>query len=134
MPRERRGARPPERVLTNRPVVVYDGSCGFCRKSVLRLKRWDRDDRIDLLSLQDDRAPALTRRSPEALRRAAHVVLPDGTVYAGARGFRELCRYLPAGGLVRGLLHLPGALPLAERVYGWIARRWGPVGPGHGSD
>lgn len=81
-----------------------------------------------MLPLQDETATAVTGRSPEELRRAAHVVLPDGRVYAGARGFREVCRYLPGGWLVRALLYLPGALPAAELVYRWIARTHGPVG------
>ena len=114
--------------MRSRPLVVYDGSCGFCRKWVLRLKRWDRDDRIDVLPLQDEAAPAAAQRSREELRRAAHVVLPDGRVYAGARAFREVCPYLPGGHLVGAVLHLPGALWVAERLYRWIARTWGPVG------
>lgn len=114
--------------MSGRPVVVYDGSCGFCRTWVLRLKRWDRHERLALLPLQDDSAPRVTGRTRAQLERAAHVVLPDGRVYAGARAFFEICRYLPGGGLIRALLRLPGGLPLAERIYEWVARRWGPVG------
>lgn len=101
---------------------------------MLRLKRWDRHDRLDLLPLQDEAAPRVTGRPRAVLERAAHVVLPDGTVHAGARAFYEICRYLPAGGLIRALLRVPGALAVAERVYRWIARRWGPVGALPGGD
>ena len=95
---------------------------------MLRLKRWDRHDRLDLVPLQDEAAPRVTGRPRPVLEEAAHVVLPDGSVHAGARAFFEICRYLPGGGLIRALLRVPGALPLAERLYTWIARRWGPVG------
>lgn len=111
-----------------RPVVVYDGACGFCRKWILRLKRWDRNDRLDLVPLQDDEAPRITGKPRGELERAAHVVLPEGGVYAGARAFRALCRYLPGGVVIRLLLSLPGALWIADHIYDWIARRWGPVG------
>jgi len=109
------------------PTLIYDASCGFCRRWAGRLKRWDRHDRIRLLPLQDPAAPALARRPREELRRAAHLVRPDGGVFAGASAARELLVYLPLGWLPRALLHLPGSLVIAEIVYRWIARRWGPV-------
>jgi len=112
----------------DRPLVVYDDRCAFCRRWVRRLGTWDRRGRLDFLSLQDERATAVTARPRAVLEQAAHVVLPDGTVLAGAAAFRALCRFLPGGWLPRALLGVPGALPLAERMYGWVARRWGPVG------
>ena len=48
-------------------------------------------------------------------------------MFAGASAARELLVYLPLGWLPRALLHLPGSLVIAEIVYRWIARRWGPV-------
>lgn len=114
--------------VPDRPVVVYHDDCAFCRRWVARLRRWDRRERLEFLPLQDPRAAALTGRSRAALEQAAHVVLPSGEVLAGAAGFRALCPYLPAGVLPHVVLRIPGALPVAERVYRWIARRWGPVG------
>ena len=113
----------------DRPLVVYDGSCGFCRRWVTRLQAWDRHGRLDYLPLQDPEAETVTGHPRSALELAAHVVLPSGVVARGAAGFRALCLYLPWGRLPHALLSAPGALPLAERTYRWIARRWGPVGP-----
>lgn len=111
-----------------KPTLVYDGSCGFCRQWVGRVQRWDRAGHIRYLAYQDHDAPKLTNRPREALAMAMHVVRPDGHVYAGAAAARELFRYLPGGALPRLLLGLPGAMPVAERLYAWIARKWGPVG------
>jgi predicted DCC family thiol-disulfide oxidoreductase YuxK len=108
-------------------VLIYDASCSFCRRWVERLKRWDRRDAVSLLPLQDPSAPALARRPAEELRRAVHLVTPEGEVFAGARAAKEVCRYLPGGGWLRLFFYLPGVMPLAERVYRWIARRYGPV-------
>jgi predicted DCC family thiol-disulfide oxidoreductase YuxK len=113
----------------DRPLVVYDGACGFCRRWVGRLQAWDRHARLEYISLQDARAELVTGRPRVVLQRAAHVVLPSGEVFEGATGFRALCPYLPGGHLPHALLGLPGVLPMAERIYRWIARRWGPVGP-----
>ena len=109
------------------PVLIYDASCGFCRRWVGRLKRWDRHDRVRLLPLQDPSASALAGRPRHELERAAHLLRPDGAVFAGARAARELCRYLPGGWLPKAFFAIPGVMPAAERVYAWIARRWGPV-------
>ncbi len=109
------------------PVLVFDDGCGFCRRWVGRLKRLDPDDRLELLPLQDARAPVLTGQEWHRLRRAVHLVRPDGAVFAGAAAARELFRYLRGGWMVRGILSIPGTMPVAERAYAWLARRWGPV-------
>jgi predicted DCC family thiol-disulfide oxidoreductase YuxK len=110
------------------PVVIYNEACSFCRRWAEHLRRWDRAGRVALLPLQDDRAPALAGRPRSALEQAVHVVLPTGEVAAGAAALRALCPFLPGGWLVRLALAVPGALPVAERVYFYVARRWGPVG------
>lgn len=109
------------------PVLIYDANCGFCRRWAARLKRWDCQDRIRLLPLQDPGAPALARRPREELERAVHLVRTDGAVFAGAWAAREALAYLPGGRLLRAPLHLPGAMAVADRVYRWAARTWGPV-------
>ena len=116
----------------SRPVVVYDGQCGFCRRWIERLRRWDRSGRLEFLPLQDATAPVVTGLRRDVLERAVHVVLPWGDVKAGAAAVRALCPFLPGGFLPHRILGLPGVLPLAERAYRWIAGRWGPVGAGAG--
>lgn len=110
-----------------RPTLVYDASCGFCKRWVSRVQRWDGGRAIAYLPLQDPQATDVTGRPREALERAAHLVTPEGAVYAGAAAARELFGYLPGGGLPRAIMRLPGVTPVAERVYAWIARKWGPV-------
>jgi len=112
-----------------RPILIYDDQCAFCRRWVRRLKRWDRADAIVLLPLADPEAPLVARRDTAALRRAAHLVRPDGTVFAGAAAARELFGFLPLGWILRAAMRIPGVLPVAEMVYAWIARTWGPVRP-----
>jgi len=56
-----------------------------------------------------------------------HLVDEAGTVFAGAAAGREVLRRLPGGWLWALPLRLPGALALADPIYGWITRRWGPV-------
>jgi predicted DCC family thiol-disulfide oxidoreductase YuxK len=109
------------------PVLIYDANCGFCRRWVARLKRWDRRDRVRLLPLQDARAVELTGRPRAELEKAVHLVRPDGAVFAGAEAAREVLRYLPGGRLASTLLRPRAVMWIAARLYRWIARTWGPV-------
>ncbi len=113
---------PPEQ-----PTLIYDGGCGFCRRWVERARILDRRQAVKMMSFQDEGAAIVAGRSVEALRRAVHLVRPDGAVFAGAAATREFFRYVPGGWLVRAFGVVPGVMPVAERVYEYVARRWGPV-------
>lgn len=89
--------------------------------------RWDRRAVVRYLPLQDPGAVEFTGRTRTELQRAVHLVRPDGAVFSGAAAARELFRYLPFGWIARIVLAVPGSLAIAERVYAWIARTWGPV-------
>lgn len=109
------------------PTLIYDGGCGFCRKWVTRAKKLDRRNAVRLLPLQDPAAPTVSGQVRGRLEQAVHLVRPDGAVFAGAAAVREFCRYVPGGVLVRGALAIPGVQSLADRLYAWVARTWGPV-------
>jgi predicted DCC family thiol-disulfide oxidoreductase YuxK len=111
--------------------LIYDGTCGFCRRWVDRVGRWDRHRRLDLVPYQtadlEARFPSVTRT--ECAQRI-HLIAVDGTVFRGAAAGREVLRRLPAGWLWVLPFHLPGGLRIAERIYLWITHRWGPLGSG----
>lgn len=106
-----------------RPVLVYDGDCGFCRKWVERW-RGATGDAVEYLAQQD---PACGRRFPkltaEALRESVHRVDPGGRVTSGAeavlltlgqaRRWRWFARVWLGGGW---------RLRFAEWVYRRVAR------------
>lgn len=108
--------------------LIYDGECGFCRRWVARVRRWDRRR---LIAWVPHQASDLEARFPGVSRAACtqriHLVDAGGRVYAGAAAGREVLRRLPHGWLWALPFQLPGALRVAEPVYAWIARRWGPV-------
>jgi predicted DCC family thiol-disulfide oxidoreductase YuxK len=110
-------------VLT-RPVLLYDGDCGFCLTWVGRLTRWDMRHAIDYVPSRDrGKVSGLPAISDERLDRAMHLVLPNGEVHAGAQALPHILPLLPGGRLLAPLLKLPGAQSLADQLYAWIASR-----------
>jgi predicted DCC family thiol-disulfide oxidoreductase YuxK len=107
----------------DRPTLIYDGECGLCRETVTLLSRWDPTGRVTVIPFQDqDRVSAFRIPTP-ALAAAMHLVLPDGRVLAGADAAPELLRLLPGKAWLALVFRVPGIMPVARRVYAWIAQR-----------
>jgi predicted DCC family thiol-disulfide oxidoreductase YuxK len=106
-----------------RPTLIYDGECGFCQRAVDLVRRRDRERRLALIPFQDQARVAAFGIPLPALAAAMHLLLPDGRVFAGADAAPEILRLLPRWRWLAWLFRVPGVLPAARRVYGWIARR-----------
>ncbi len=119
-----------------RPTLIYDGDCGFCRRSVDLLQRWDREQRIVLIPFQDRARIAAFAIPLPALAAAMHLILPppDGRVLAGADAVPELLRLLPGKRWLAWGFRVPGVLAVARRLYAWIARRRHCLVRGYGVD
>lgn len=121
----------PEGSVAGRPVLLYDGECGLCRRAAAMVRAWDRPGRVALVpSQRRDEVPGLPPLAAEPLTRALHLVDPAGIVWAGAEALQELLRYLPGGWVVRWVFYLPGAPWLADRAYRWVAARRHRLGCG----
>ena len=114
-PRDDKGAR---------YALIYDESCPMCRAWAARIARWDRDRRIELVqSHGGDTAARFPWIPRHELDVAMQLVEPDGTTHAGAAAAEALVRVLPFGRILGGLFAIPGARPVARRVYAAIAAR-----------
>jgi predicted DCC family thiol-disulfide oxidoreductase YuxK len=112
---------------TDRPVVIYDGQCPLCLRSVAVLKRLDVFGR---LAYHDARQPfAVPLTSPGT--RSGQVTGADARGHAGNDTAALLRRFLrlPHLSLVLAgllpilpLLYFAGAAWVGERIYAWIAR------------
>lgn len=104
-----------------RHVVLYDSDCGFCRWSLDRVLRWDRDGRLRAAPIQSEEGDRFLADLSEEDRLASwHLVTPDGGRYSGGAAAGPLARLLPAGAPVA---ILAGAFPrTTERLYRWVAR------------
>lgn len=107
----------------NRPLLIFDGDCAFCRGQVSRLER--------IIGNAIDYAPwqAVAARfpqiSPEQFNAAMHFVAADGQITRGAAALVAALRYAPGRRWrLPGVIYhrLPGAAGLAEWLYRLIAR------------
>jgi predicted DCC family thiol-disulfide oxidoreductase YuxK len=105
------------------PTLVYDGECGICQQSVALLKRWDREHVLRYVPFQDGDAVARFGIALPRLAAAMHLILPDGRVYPGADAIPRLLGLFPGKRWLAPLFRIPGVLPLARRIYAWIAIR-----------
>ena len=110
--------------FSSRAIVIWDGTCNFCRAQVERLRRFDPGGRLTYLSLHD---PRVAERFPELthqqLMDQMWVVTPDHRRYGGADAIRFLSRLLPRLWWLAPIMHFPFAMPVWRFLYGVIAQR-----------
>jgi predicted DCC family thiol-disulfide oxidoreductase YuxK len=105
----------------DRHLVLYDEDCGFCRWSLDRLLRWDRDGRLRAVPIQSEEGDrTLADLRPEDRLVSWHLVTPDGRRYSGGAAAGPIARLLPAGAPIA---FLAGTFPrTTDRLYRWVAR------------
>jgi len=105
------------------PTLIYDGECGVCRKAVELLRRWDREHVLRFVPFQDQVTVARFGIGLPALVAAMPSIVPSGRVFAGADAVPQLLRLFPGKRWLAPFFGVPGVLPLARRIYAWIAVR-----------
>ena len=105
-----------------KPLLVFDGDCGFC---TLWVRRWQAStqDRVDYVPSQD---PAFRERYPEipqeAFLSAVQLIETDGSVWSGAEAVLRGMSWAPHGRWLLELYeHSPAFARAADLVYGYVA-------------
>lgn len=112
-------------------LVLFDGGCEFCKRSVALLKRIDWRHR---LTFADARDPANVPPGVDASRLMAemHAISADGNIARGFKAFRRIARELPILWPIWPLLYLPGVPTVGQKLYFWVARNRYHLVPCHG--
>ncbi len=106
----------------NLPTMLFDGDCGFCRRWI---RKWNRitGGRVRYLPYQEA-VSQYQQVTAQQCAEAVQLVLPDGTVFGGARA---VFKALAIGGKYPWLLRVYESQPLcawfAECCYRLVARR-----------
>ena len=117
----------PNRVLPDRPVVLFDGVCNLCNGSVQFLIARDPSARLRFATLDSSVARSLIHESgapgplPDSI-----VLIDDGRVFTRSTAALRIARRLRfPWPLLYGLIVVPR--PLRDFLYDWVARnryRW----------
>jgi predicted DCC family thiol-disulfide oxidoreductase YuxK len=103
-----------------KPLVVYDGDCGFCRSWIERWRARTRDA-VEYRPYQE-----VAREFPEIpqdrFQRAVQLREPDGTWSSGARAVFRALAYAPGGAWAwRAYEGIPLVQPASELAYRFVA-------------
>lgn len=106
-------------------VVLYDGECPFCIRSVRWLERLDWLHRLDCRPIPPPEEFSTTYPALDysACQGELHLLLPDGRVLRGFYAFRHLARLLPLLWPLLPLLHFPGVDRVGSMVYRRVAAK-----------
>lgn len=104
-----------------KPILIYDGNCGFCRKWVERWRALSADT-VDYAPYQEvaDRFPQISK---EEFAEAVKFVDQDERIYSAAEAVFQLMRHNEAGGgwVLRLYKYFPGFSSASEFAYRIIA-------------
>ena len=102
-----------------KPIVVFDGRCGFCR---IWIDYWKQltGDSLDYAPFQEVSAN-FPEVSLEQFQQAVQLILPSGQVLPGARAVFATLSYAGVGWLTWFYDRVPGFAPASEATYRLIA-------------
>jgi predicted DCC family thiol-disulfide oxidoreductase YuxK len=114
----------PETGSRDKPLVIFDGRCGFCR---IWIEYWKEvtGDRVEYAPSQEvaGEFPQIPR---ESFTKSVQLAMPSGEVLSGARAVCQLLTYATGKGWPLRLYDgIPGLGPALELVYRFIAAHRG---------
>jgi len=107
--------------VTRPALVLWDGTCGFCRRAVAEMQRRDTRQAFRAIAYQQAPAPPMTAALQQACARAVHVVTADGQVLRAGRAVLYIAGQLGHAALAR-VLAVPPLLWAVEFAYFLVAR------------
>ena len=107
---------------TRKAVLIYDGQCPVCLKTVGWIRDNMRKDAFEMLPCQAEevrqRFPAVEQA---VCMQAMQLVLPDGQVLAGEKALPEVLKRLKRFSPAAAIFDLPGAEAISRSFYRWFA-------------
>jgi predicted DCC family thiol-disulfide oxidoreductase YuxK len=116
-----------------RLLLIYDGWCGICTRSVEWVRARDTRGRVAALPSQTPGLPERTGLTRAQLNREAWAIDRRGRRYAGAAAINRTLAELPRWRGLARLYNVPGIHQAERAFYRWFAAnrgrfsRWGVV-------
>ena len=110
--------------MTGPALLLWDGDCGFCRRSVAWAERRDAGHAFHAVPYQQAPSPPMTPELRQACARAVHLVTPEGRMLRAGRACLWVLERIGYPVLAR-VLALPPLVWIVEVGYWLVARnRW----------
>ena len=106
---------------TQRNILFYDGTCGFCHKVIRLSNKWLKHDDVYFAALQGETALTYKNQYPEFPDDINAIVFyQDGKLYIGASAFFELSKKFKTPWRVFSLFRLFPKF-ISDFVYNFVA-------------
>ena len=103
-------------------VLIYDGGCPVCQKTVAWIRENMRKDAFEMIPCQSEEARKRFPFVEQAVcMQAMQLILPDGEVLSGEKALPEILKRLKRYSPAAALFDLPGSEILSRSFYRWFA-------------
>ena len=107
--------------MTAPALLLWDGDCGFCRRSVLWAERRDTNHAFQAIPYQQAPSPPMTPELRAACGRAVHLLTPEGRMLRAGRACLWVLERIGYPLLAR-VLAVPPLVWAVELGYWLVAR------------
>ncbi|NND08119.1 MAG: DUF393 domain-containing protein [Saprospiraceae bacterium] len=106
----------------NRPWLIWDGTCGFCKYWTVRWKKISGD--LVYYAPYQEVGHKFANITEDQFRKEVHLVEPDGSIYRGAAAALRTIHYGPKHWqwLYRWYAAIPWLKDLFDTSYVWVAK------------
>ncbi|HEY7160633.1 MAG TPA: DCC1-like thiol-disulfide oxidoreductase family protein, partial [Acidobacteriota bacterium] len=105
---------------SKKPLLIYDGDCGFCKLWIARWKQLT-SDKIDYAPSQEV-SSQFPEISEDDFRRSVQFVDADGTISKGAEAVLRSLSYANKNWMLWCYKNIPGFAAISEWFYQFVAR------------
>ena len=107
---------------SGRAVLIYDGECPVCRRTVAWIRENMRKDSFEMIPCQSGEVRKRFPYVEQAVcMQAMQLILPDGEVLSGEKALPEIVKRLKRFSPAAALFDLPGSDILSRSFYRWFA-------------
>lgn len=104
-------------------LVIFDGDCGFCKRTVDLIKKLDWLKKFEFVPFQAKGILEKNKQiTKEMCEKEIYLVKPEGKYFGGYDAFKIMTVFMPSTFLISWFFFLPGVTHIGRFVYKLIAK------------
>ena len=109
-------------IFLRKITVYYDGSCGFCKKSLSFIKKHDLFDKLNLIPSNTLKSNNTIGINTNRLNQEIGARDENGEIYYGSDAFEQIFFRTPVFWIVNLIYKVPGVIFVSRFIYSKVAR------------